>query len=153
MNDVKKLGKALIIIIAVLLIPITLTITVKLHQEQKEKESEIEQKNAVILLTEIEKDYYSLNDMLVYFSQNYESPAIKRELENNNLERASTIFMRRGVPREKLSGYFAWTFITNKYEILHKNIVNYNNKVLNDDDLIKDVDDIPRVVGKFKGSI
>lgn len=153
MKDFKRLGKALIIIVAVMMIPITLVAIIRLHQYQQTQNEAKQQQNAVTLLVEIESDYNDLNDMLIYFCENYSADLVEKELDKNNLEQATYIFMRRGIEQNNYTGHFAWTFITQKYEILHRNIANYNQKVTDPENTIKNIDDVPRVITKFKGSI
>ena len=152
MKELNKLLKSLVIVIVVALTPITIVITIKLHQQHQADNDNRGQQNATILLSEIENHYTNLADMLEFVRVNYHYPALDK-IPKENLEKSAYLFIRSGIDKNNLSGQFAWSFITQRYEILHRNINRYNRKVTNNSYKIKNIDDVPRVTGRYKGGI
>lgn len=150
----KKLTVYILAIVCFFLVmfsPVILAKIVSSDNNLSTEELQYNESQANVLLQNINQQYYNLFQMLKFYAESNSNQEIDKLLAEGKLENACTQFYKSGINEAKLSNYFIWTFISQAEDQIHRDIYKYNALVINTDKKINNLNDVERVLNKYKG--
>lgn len=150
----KKLTVYILAIVCFFLImfsPVILAKIVSSDNNVSTEELQYNESQANVLLQNINQQYYDLFQMLKFYAESNDNKEIDKLLVEGKLENACTQFYKSGINESKLSNYFTWTFISQAEDQIHRDIYKYNALVIDTDKKIDNLNDVERVLNKYKG--
>lgn len=135
----------------VMLSPVILAKIVSSDNNLSTEEIQYNESQASVLLQNINQQYYDLFQMLEFYAQSNDNKEIDKLLVEGRLESACTQFYKSGINESKLSNYFIWTFISQAEDQIHRDVYKYNALVIETDKKIDNLNDVERVLNKYKG--
>lgn len=150
----KKLTVYILAVVCFFLIMLSPVILAKIVSSDNNLSTETLQYNesqANVLLQNINQQYYDLFQMLKFYAESNDNQEMDKLLAEGKLENASTQFYKSGINESKLSNYFIWTFISQAEDEIHRDIYKYNALVIDTDEKIDNLNDVERVLNKYKG--
>lgn len=150
----KKLTVYILAIVCFFLImfsPVILAKIVSSDNNVSTEELQYNESQANVLLQNINQQYYNLFQMLKFYAESNSNQEIDKLLVEGKLENAITQFYKSGINESKLSNYFIWTFISQAEDEIHRDIYKYNALVIDTDKKIDNLNDVERVLNKYKG--
>lgn len=150
----KKLTVYILAIVCFFLImfsPVILAKIVSSDNNLSTEELQYNDSQANVLLQNINQQYYNLFQMLKFYAESNDNQEIDKLLVEGKLENAITQFYKSGINESKLSNYFIWTFISQAEDEIHRDIYKYNALVIDTDKKIDNLNDVERVLNKYKG--
>lgn len=142
---------AVVCFFLVMLSPVILAKIVSSDNNLSTEELQYNESQAGVLLQNINQQYYDLFQMLKFYAENNDNQEIDKLLVEDKLENACTQFYKSGINESKLSNYFTWTFISQAEDQIHRDIYKYNALVIDTDKKIDNLNDVERVLNKYKG--
>lgn len=142
---------AVVCFFLVMLSPVILAKIVSSDNNLSTEEMRYNDSQANVLLQNINQQYYDLFQMLKFYAKSNDNQEIDKLLVEGKLENACTQFYKSGINESKLSNYFIWTFISQAEDQIHRDIYKYNALVINTDKKINNLNDVERVLDKYKG--
>lgn len=142
---------AIVFFFLVMLSPVILAKIVSSGNNLSTEEIQYNESQASVLLQNINQQYYNLFQMLEFYAQSNDNKEIDKLLVGGRLENACTQFYKSGINESKLSNYFIWTFISQAEDQIHRDIYKYNALVIETDKKIDNLNDVERVLNKYKG--
>lgn len=142
---------AIVFFFLVMLSPVILAKIVSSDNNLSTEEIQYNESQASVLLQNINQQYYDLFQMLEFYAQSNDNKEIYKLLVAGRLENACTQFYKSGINESKLSNYFIWTFISQAEDQIHRDIYKYNALVIETDKKIDNLNDVERVLNKYKG--
>lgn len=142
---------AIVFFFLVMLSPVILAKIVSSDNNLSTEEIQYNESQASVLLQNINQQYYDLFQMLEFYAQSNDNKEIDKLLFEGKLENACTQFYKSGINESKLSNYFIWTFISQAEDQIHRDIYKYNALVIDTDKKIDNLNDVERVLNKYKG--
>lgn len=142
---------AVVCFFLVMLSPVILAKIVSSDNNLSTEEIQYNESQASVLLQNINQQYYDLFQMLEFYAQSNDNEEIDKLLVEGRLESACTQFYKSGINESKLSNYFIWTFISQAEDQIHRDIYKYNALVIDTDKKIDNLNDVERVLNKYKG--
>ena len=131
--------------------PVILAKIVSSDNNVSTEELQYNESQANVLLQNINQQYYDLFQMLKFYAESNDNQEIDKLLVEGKLENALTQFYKSGINESKLSNYFIWTFISQAEDEIHRDIYKYNALVIDTDKKIDNLNDVERVLNKYKG--
>lgn len=150
----KKLTVYILAIVCFFLVmfsPVILAKIVSSDNNVSTEELQYNESQANVLLQNINQQYYDLFQMLKFYAESNDNQEIDKLLVEGKLENALTQFYKSGINESKLSNYFIWTFISQAEDEIHRDIYKYNALVIDTDKKIDNLNDVERVLNKYKG--
>lgn len=150
----KKLTVYILAIVCFFLVmfsPVILAKIVSSDNNVSTEELQYNESQANVLLQNINQQYYDLFQMLKFYAESNDNKEIDKLLVEGKLENACTQFYKSGINESKLSNYFIWTFISQAEDQIHRDIYKYNALVIDTDKKIDNLNDVERVLNKYKG--
>lgn len=150
----KKLTVYILAIVCFFLVmfsPVILAKIVSSDNNLSTEEIQYNDSQANVLLQDINQQYYDLFQMLKFYAESNNNQEIDKLLVEGKLENACTQFYKSGINESKLSNYFIWTFISQAEDQIHRDIYKYNALVIDIDKKINNLNDVERVLDKYKG--
>lgn len=150
----KKLTVYILAIVCFFLVmfsPVILAKIVSSDNNVSTEELQYNESQANVLLQNINQQYYDLFQMLKFYAESNDNQEIDKLLVEGKLENACTQFYKSGINESKLSNYFIWTFISQAEDQIHRDIYKYNALVIDTDKKIDNLNDVERVLNKYKG--
>lgn len=150
----KKLTVYILAIVCFFLVmfsPVILAKIVSSDNNLSTEELQYNESQANVLLQNINQQYYNLFQMLKFYAESNDNQEIDKLLVEGKLENALTQFYKSGINESKLSNYFIWTFISQAEDEIHRDIYKYNALVIDTDKKIDNLNDVERVLNKYKG--
>lgn len=135
----------------VMLSPVILAKIISSDNNLSTEEMRYKDSQANVLLQNINQQYYDLFQMLKFYAESNNNQEIDKLLVEGKLENACTQFYKSGINESKLSNYFIWTFISQAEDQIHRDIYKYNALVIDMDKKIDNLNDVERVLDKYKG--
>lgn len=142
---------AVVCFFLVMLSPVILAKIVSSDNNVSTEELQYNESQANVLLQNINQQYYDLFQMLKFYAKSNDNQEIDKLLVEGKLENACTQFYKSGINESKLSNYFTWTFISQAEDQIHRDIYKYNALVIDTDKKIDNLNDVERVLNKYKG--
>lgn len=142
---------AIVFFFLVMLSPVILAKIVSSDNNLSTEELQYNESQAGVLLQNINQQYYDLFQMLKFYAESNDNKEIDKLLVEGKLENACTQFYKSGINESKLSNYFIWTFISQAEDQIHRDIYKYNALVIDTDKKIDNLNDVERVLNKYKG--
>lgn len=142
---------AVVCFFLVMLSPVILAKIVSSDNNLSTEELQYNDSQANVLLQNINQQYYNLFQMLKFYAESNDNQEIDKLLVEGKLENAITQFYKSGINESKLSNYFTWTFISQAEDQIHRDIYKYNALVIDTDKKIDNLNDVERVLNKYKG--
>ena len=142
---------AVVCFFLVMLSPVILAKIVSSDNNLSTEEIRYKDSQANVLLQNINQQYYDLFQMLKFYAKSNDNQEIDKLLVEGKLENACTQFYKSGINESKLSNYFIWTFISQAEDQIHRDIYKYNALVIDTDKKIDNLNDVERVLNKYKG--
>nr|DAZ52295.1 MAG TPA: hypothetical protein [Caudoviricetes sp.] len=142
---------AVVCFFLVMLSPVILAKIVSSDNNLSTEEIRYKDSQANVLLQNINQQYYDLFQMLKFYAKSNDNQEIDKLLVEGKLENACTQFYKSGINESKLSNYFIWTFISQAEDQIHRDIYKYNALVIDMDKKINNLNDVERVLDKYRG--